>query len=237
MRTTPTLIAGFGLAFTMLAAAGIAAHAQGQNAGPPLMKQLLPAQPRDSGSAGAADAGRGVAFTMGEIGRRAGYGQNGPWLVTASEDGALVFANSGSPAGWNATIIQPPRLPYTVQVEVNSGILPAPGRAVGAGITFAFQRSNDPGQRAFYAVLIAGDTVYAYHYDGSFSEVARNTTTELGGGRQWSTLRVTVRQDGFSLALNGQEFTSIGADGPLTGEVGVMVSGGGDAAFRNLKLQ
>ena len=230
MRATPTLTAGFGLALVVLVASGITAHAQKSNAGPPLPKQPAQAQPSSPGTGG-------IAFTMGEIGRRAAYGQDGSWLTTASEDGSLVFANTGSPTGWDATIIQPPGLPYTMQVEVNSGITPSQGHAVGAGIIFAYQRSDDPKQRAFYAVLLAGNTVYAYRYDGSFSQIVRNTSTNLAGGRQWSTLRVTVRQDGFALALNGQEFSSMSADGPLTGEVGVMVSGAGDAAFRNLKLQ
>lgn len=209
---------------------------QKPSAGPPTMKQPLPGQAPDVGTAAAGGAAR-VASTMGEIGRRAAYGQDGPWLTTASPDGFLVYANAGDAGAWNATIIQPPRLPYMIEVEVRSGITPAPGRAVGAGITFAFQRSDDPGQRSFYALLIAGDTVYAYRYaGGSFSRIVRNTSTELGG-KPWSTLRVTVQQDGFALALDGEEFTSMSAGGPLTGDVGVMVSGAGDAAFRNLRLQ
>ncbi len=234
MRATPTLTAGFGLTLVALAAGGITAHAQKSNGGSPLPKP--PAQTQPQAQTPPPGAG-GVAFTMGEIGRRAAYGQDGSWLTKATDDGALVFANTGSPTEWDGTIIQPPRFPYTIQVEVNSGIAPSPGHAVGAGIIFAYQRSDDPKQRAFYAVLLSGDTVYAYRYDGSFSQVVRNTTTDLAGGRRWSTLRVTVRQDGFALALNGQEFTSMSADGPLTGEVGVMASGAGDAAFRNLKLQ
>lgn len=237
MRTTPTLATCFGLALAAVAAGGLAAHAQ-KNAAPPAMKQPIPPEAPDSG--GPAPAPRPTApgaFTMGEIGRRATYGQDGGWLTSASPDGALVFTNTGSASGWNATIVQSPRAPYTVQVQVNSGITPAPGRAVGAGLTFAFQRSDDPKQRSFYAVLIAGDTISAYRYGGgSFAEVARNTTSDLAGARRWNTLRITVRPEGFTLALNGQQFLSTTTDGPLTGDMGVMVSGAGDAAFRNLDL-
>ena len=230
MRDRSAFGVGIGIALAALLASMAPAYAQKRTAGPPPAKEAAPIQ------APAPSTGQG-AYTMGEIGRRAGYGQSGDWSVTAAGDGSLAFANPSNPSSWNAIIIQPPAVPYTVQLDVKSGIPAVDGHAVGAGITFAYRRASASQGPSYYAVMVAGDSVFVYRYDGSFTQSAQNTDPALGSGRRWNTVRVTVKQDGFTVAMNGQEFVSISDGTPMAGEVGVMVSGAGDAAFRNLRLQ
>ena len=180
----------------------------------------------------------GVATTMGEIGRRATYGQRGRWLTKASPEGALVYESQDGASGWTANIVPAPALPYVVQVEVGTTIAPLEDHAVGAGVAFGYKRAGGGAQGpTFYAALIAGDTLFVYRYDGSFDELSRTSVPGNAGGR-WGTLRVTVRQDGFSVSLNDGGEVTQSFDGPIGGEFGTFVSAssGSGSAFRNLYL-
>jgi hypothetical protein len=179
-----------------------------------------------------------VAFTMGEIGRRAHYGLDGNFMTTATRGGSLVITSQNDDAGhWTATMISPPVLPYTVQVRVRSHIQPAAGRAVGAGVVFGLQRRTENKGAKFYAALVTSGTLYVYEHtdDGGFAQLVKSSGSRASGG--FDTLRVTVRKDGFSVSLNENGSVSQSVGDPLTGEFGVFVSGAGSATFRDLILQ
>ena len=196
-------------------------------------------RPDDAAGARPSD---GKAFTMGAIGRTATYGQSGDWLTTASPDGALVYANQGAGSGWTADLAAAPALPYTVQLDVSTTIAPEDGHAVGGGVIFAYT-SGAGQQRSFFAALVAGTTLSVYHYDGqdrSFELLTETSASEANAAgavsQGWSRLRLTVRPDGFVVSLNGNGEVSQTTGTSMTGRLGVMASGAGNAMFRNLDV-
>ncbi|MCK8785260.1 hypothetical protein M0638_12780 [Roseomonas sp. NAR14] len=201
------------------------------------MPALAQKAPPPAGPAPAAPpAGGQTAYTMGEIGRRVRYGRQGAWLVQATGDGALTFANETDPTAWTAALTAPPGPAYAVEVLVNGDIPAVEGHAVGAGIVFAFQRGDGGPGRRYRVAMLAGDTLSVYRYaDGGFARSVSSRNGAWGGGG-WHAMRLTVRPESFAIAMDGQQVASIGDGEPLSGEVGVMVSGTGRAAFRELRL-
>ena len=176
-----------------------------------------------------------AATTMGEVGKRASYGTDGSWRTTASEDGDLIYTSLTADPGWTGTIVHSPSLPYSIRIGLHSGIAPAAGHAVGAGVIFAFKRADGAQGQSFYAALVAGGTLYVFANDGHFRQLVQSSGAR--SGREYDTLQVDVRRDGFSVSLNDNGSISQSVDGTLEGEYGVMVSGSGTANFRDLTVK
>ena len=178
---------------------------------------------------------QGIAYTMGEIGRRASYGNDGDWLTAASRDGSLLVSSQSANPGWTAEVAPAPVPPYTITVQVHHEFPPVKGRAVGAGLVFGLQRASGSQGPRFCAALLSGDELFVYSYDdGGF---AQHLDIDNPRSRaQFDTLRVAVRNDGLTLTLNTNTF-NIKLDCSHAGDLGVMTSGRGSATFRNLVVQ
>jgi WD40 repeat protein len=181
----------------------------------------------------------GIAYTMGEIGRRASYGLEGGWSTTASKDGSLVVSSQSGNPGWTGTILPAPATPpYAIKVRLHSGLAPVKGRAIGAGIMFGFQRASGSTQPTFCAALLAGDELFVYSYDGS-GFVQHYDIENPRSNAQFDTLRIAVQSGGFTIVLNTNSFNfkSQNLACSLTGGLGIVVSGQGSATFRDLDVQ
>ncbi len=176
-----------------------------------------------------------VATSMGEVGRQAQYGFDGEWLTATTPEGHLLIANQTQQPDWHGVAIKPDRPPpYTIRVEVQSELSPQKGRAVGGGILFAFERgSQGP---TFYTALVADRSLYIYaHSPSGFRLLGESHQSPTGDS--FDVLRVSVRPDAFSIALNEINTITQSFDGAHGSECGILVSGGGRATFRNFTIQ